>query len=354
MIEVRPPKNPEEVRQIEEIQLATWGANERSITPHNVLIAWMHAGGIVLGAFDGDKMIGFAASFLGEIQGKRAQWSHIAAVLPDYRRRGVGRLLKFGQREHALKRGIDLMGWTYDPLRKENAIFNVEGLGVTCNILHLEIYGHMEDELNKGRLSDRFEVHWKLNDRRVKDCVSGKRQPFSNPKSPKTYVAQMVNGEPLVTLPENPDAPEYAIELPAHVEGSGEPVHQWNYALRATAIPLFAAGYSVDRIYIGRPETFAYVLKRSTSWYLYVLETADGTFYTGITTDLEHRLSAHNQGRGAKYTATRRPVKLLAAWEVYGKSRATQLEHQFKGLSRPQKETAISSRGDFEGAKRVI
>lgn len=79
------------------------------------------------------------------------------------------------------------------------------------------------------------------------------------------------------------------------------------------------------------------------AWYVYVLETADGTFYTGITSDLERRETQHNAGRGAKYTAVRRPVKIIAAWEAQNRSHALKLEYAFKQLTRLAKTQIISN-----------
>lgn len=90
-------------------------------------------------------------------------------------------------------------------------------------------------------------------------------------------------------------------------------------------------------------------------WFLYLLKTADGTLYAGITTDLERRLKTHNAGKGSRYTALRRPVELVAAWQTIGQGRATQLERALKSLSRPRKLALIADVGrDFQEAVRVI
>lgn len=89
-------------------------------------------------------------------------------------------------------------------------------------------------------------------------------------------------------------------------------------------------------------------------WYLYVLETADGTFYTGITTNVDKRVQTHNAGKGAKYTALRRPVRVVAVWETVGRSNATRLERAFKQLSRPRKLAVIQSGGNFQESLRVV
>lgn len=71
--------------------------------------------------------------------------------------------------------------------------------------------------------------------------------------------------------------------------------------------------------------------------YVYILECADGTLYTGWTTDMQKRLKAHNTGKGAKYTRCRRPVKLIYTEQFDSKSDALRREHEIKQLSRVQK-----------------
>lgn len=71
--------------------------------------------------------------------------------------------------------------------------------------------------------------------------------------------------------------------------------------------------------------------------YTYIVECRDGSLYTGWTTDLKKRISAHNAGTGAKYTKTRRPVKLLYWEEFETKQEAMKREYAIKHMSRPQK-----------------
>jgi putative endonuclease len=81
-------------------------------------------------------------------------------------------------------------------------------------------------------------------------------------------------------------------------------------------------------------------------WYLYVVECNDGTFYTGITTDIKRRLHEHNNTKkGAKYTRRKRPVTLICILETFEtQSLATKKEYEFKQLSRKQKEAEIRKR----------
>jgi len=75
--------------------------------------------------------------------------------------------------------------------------------------------------------------------------------------------------------------------------------------------------------------------------YVYVLECADGTYYTGYTTDVERRVAEHDAGEGAKYTRGRTPVELVHVEEYDTRSAAMSREHEIKSLSRRQKERVV-------------
>ena len=82
-------------------------------------------------------------------------------------------------------------------------------------------------------------------------------------------------------------------------------------------------------------------------WYLYILQCGDGSLYTGITTDVEKRLEAHNAGKGAKYTKTRRPVKLVYQEQFETKEEAMSREYHIKQLSRKEKMKLMKEKIDF-------
>jgi putative endonuclease len=73
------------------------------------------------------------------------------------------------------------------------------------------------------------------------------------------------------------------------------------------------------------------------AWHVYIIECDDGSLYTGITTDLTKRLTAHNAGRGAKYTKSRRPVQLRYSEAAQDRSHASQREYAIKSLSKSAK-----------------
>ncbi|WP_010623630.1 GIY-YIG nuclease family protein [Companilactobacillus versmoldensis] len=83
----------------------------------------------------------------------------------------------------------------------------------------------------------------------------------------------------------------------------------------------------------------------NTGYFVYILLCADGTFYTGTSNDVKKRVATHNRGQGAKYTKTRRPVKLLYSEKLIDKSAALKREIAIKKLSRQQKEGLLTANG---------
>ncbi|RIK19204.1 MAG: hypothetical protein DCC52_15315 [Chloroflexi bacterium] len=122
-------KTWDECVQCEEVQKQVWDMPDfRDVVPASFLITAAKNGGILIGAFHDEQMIGFAFGFLGS-EGAGAtrrlkHTSHMLGVLPGVRVQGLGAQMKFLQREAALAQGLDLMTWTYDPLQAVNAQLN--------------------------------------------------------------------------------------------------------------------------------------------------------------------------------------------------------------------------------------
>ncbi len=169
-------ENYAEIEQTEEIQRQVWPGSEADIVPAHVIVVAAQNGGVVLGAYDGDKMVGFAYGFLGMVptaDGEHIKHcSHQVGVLPEYRADGVGFKLKRAQWQVVRNQGIDLITWTYDPLLSLNANLNIAKLGAVCNTYKREYYGEMRDGLNVGLPSDRFQVDWWLHSERVQKRLS--------------------------------------------------------------------------------------------------------------------------------------------------------------------------------------
>ncbi|MCZ7571133.1 MAG: hypothetical protein M5U01_21510 [Ardenticatenaceae bacterium] len=160
---IRELKTVEEFRTAEVVQRNIWAMPDRlEVVPLHLLLTAQKNGGLVLGAFDAaGTMVGFLFGFPGRTAGGRwKQCSHMAGVLPDYRRSGLGEALKRYQREFVLRQGLDLITWTFDPLEGVNATLNFAKLGAVCRTYERDLYGSMADRLNQGLPSDRFEVEW--------------------------------------------------------------------------------------------------------------------------------------------------------------------------------------------------
>jgi predicted GNAT superfamily acetyltransferase len=151
-----------ECHACEDLQLAVWGGTEREVTPYDILRAIVHAGGTVLGAWHGGRIVGMALSIVAWGAGGAYHHSHLLGVLPEYRRWGVGRRLKMAQRDFVLAQGLDLITWTFDPLESANAHLNVAKLGAISTTYLPDFYGAMPEELNAGLPSDRLLVEWHL------------------------------------------------------------------------------------------------------------------------------------------------------------------------------------------------
>jgi predicted GNAT superfamily acetyltransferase len=121
----------------------------------------------VLGAFDGERMVGYTLALAGLRDRVPYLHSHMTGVLSEYRDRGVGRMLKLFQRDEALSRGIRLIQWTFDPLELRNAHFNLNRLGTICREYQPNLYGVTTSPLHRGLATDRLLAEWHLDSARV-------------------------------------------------------------------------------------------------------------------------------------------------------------------------------------------
>ena len=78
------------------------------------------------------------------------------------------------------------------------------------------------------------------------------------------------------------------------------------------------------------------------AWHVYIIQCSDGSLYTGITNDLDKRITAHNDGRGAKYTKSRRPVRLRYSEPAADRKHASQREYAIKSLRKAEKMRLIT------------
>ena len=158
---------------------ATWG--EGRGPDRSMLQAIAHAGGTLLVAVpqppaEGAGILGAALGFLGWEGGMHLH-SHMNAVDPAERGRGIGLALKLRQRAICLEHGIDEVRWTYDPLIRRNAHMNLVRLGAEVVAYHPDFYGRLDDRITGADHSDRFEVRWRLESSRTARALAGQPVP---------------------------------------------------------------------------------------------------------------------------------------------------------------------------------
>jgi predicted GNAT superfamily acetyltransferase len=180
VIEVGPISTREEFEGAVELQKSIWGFAAIDLMPVRAFIVATKIGGQAFGAFDGDGMIGFSLAIPGVKPGPKSYLhSQMVGVLPEYANRGIGRTIKLAQRQDALKRRIDLIEWTFDPLEIKNAYFNIEKLGAVVRRFVFNEYGSTSSHLHGNLPTDRCTAEWWVDSDRVQAALDGR--PVSRP-----------------------------------------------------------------------------------------------------------------------------------------------------------------------------
>ena len=150
-----------------ELQKEVWGFSDAEMVPLRLFIVAQKIGGQVLGAFEGNELVGFALGIPGVRGGHPYLHSHMLAVRLNYRNRGIGQRIKLFQRKDALARGFELVEWTFDPLEIKNAYLNLERLGAIARRYNINQYGTTFSPLQGGLPTDRLVAEWWLRSKRV-------------------------------------------------------------------------------------------------------------------------------------------------------------------------------------------
>jgi predicted GNAT superfamily acetyltransferase len=173
-IVIRDLKSIDDLSQLKAVEKEVWGMADDDTLPLTLAIACKAAGNIFVGAFDKEKLVGFAFGFLGREHGQTTIHSHMLAVLDAYRHLDLGSRLKQAQRERAMAMGVHEMTWTFDPLQSRNAHFNLTKLGVVSDTYKVDFYGPETSSILHRNGTDRLWVRWILNSRWVRDRLAGR------------------------------------------------------------------------------------------------------------------------------------------------------------------------------------
>lgn len=193
-IEIRHCHELADFQRCMELEREVWGGSDRDLVPCTIFVVADETGGQVFGAYDGEagwRMVGFTLAMAGLHGERRYLHSHMTAVVPEYQNRGIGRMLKLFQREDALRRGIQLVEWTFDPLEIRNAYFNLVRLGAVVRRFKANVYGITSSPLHGGLPTDRLVAEWWLDSPRVVAALekgAAETRPSTNEKAVRIVV----------------------------------------------------------------------------------------------------------------------------------------------------------------------
>lgn len=286
----------EDMLPIEELQRQIWAGSETDVVPAHLLRAAVEFGGLLIAAYPPQSsepsasqkpppigfVFGFPGFYLTPDGPRLMHYSHMLGIPPQYRNQGIGFALKRAQWQMVRRQGIDRISWTYDPLLSTNAHLNIARLGAVCNTYLSDFYGVMRDELNAGLPSDRFQVDWWVNSRRVNRRLSKRaRAPLHLDQllsAQITIVNAAVFDEqnnphpaPALALPSDSSQPLLMVEIPTDFnslkQSSPQLALDWREQSRKIFESLFELGYLVTDFifYQGKPKRSYYVLSHGES-----------------------------------------------------------------------------------------
>jgi predicted GNAT superfamily acetyltransferase len=172
----------DEMRACVGLQQEVWNFSDAELVPLRLFVVAEKVGGQVIGAYQGKELVGFGLAVPGYRNGHSYLHSHMVGVRKDFQNRGLGRKIKFFQRDDALARGFELIEWTFDPLEIKNAYLNLEKLGAITRRYTVNQYGITTSPLQGGLPTDRLVAEWWLNSRRVQAAAQGQPMPSIKPE----------------------------------------------------------------------------------------------------------------------------------------------------------------------------
>jgi len=236
-----------------DLQKKIWQMDGEGATPANLENAIIHNGGNILCAEHNGKMVGFSLGFAAKRGTEIWLWSHMAGVIAEYQGQGIGFMIKQRQRLWALDHGYTVIAWTFDPMQRGNANFNLNQLGAIINKYYVDHYGVMTDGINAGLASDRLEAYWKLQSPRVIALSDGVRQHSMEdveitPQHCLVYLSDDL--DVVYNMPNNLADISYYIEIPRTLSSLKQThlslAQEWQLAVRKAITYILSKGYIIS------------------------------------------------------------------------------------------------------------
>jgi chorismate synthase len=246
---VRPARERGDYDACVRLQREVWGLSDLEVTSLLQLVATVHAGGSLLVAESAGEVVGFCYAFAALRGGEAHLHSDMLAVRPAARGLGVGQRLKWAQRENALRRGLPLVTWTFDPMRARNARLNLHRLGAVAREVLPDFYGTTTSALHLGLATDRLLARWELERPRVARRAAGEvlASPVLEALPVINEVIEHAGGAVSSTPRLDLDGDELLLEIPhdwdALVRADAGRARQWQDVVRRIFECFFARGY---------------------------------------------------------------------------------------------------------------
>ncbi|WP_085522494.1 GNAT family N-acetyltransferase [Tuberibacillus sp. Marseille-P3662] len=254
----------DDIQDIQTIEADVWNMNP---IPIHQTYTVAQNGGIILGAYDQNRLVGFLYSFPGFKNGHPYLCSHMLGIHPDYQMTGLGERMKLRQKEEAINMGYELITWTFDPLESVNGYLNLHKLCSIGAVYLKNHYGEMNDKLNKGLPTDRFLIEWWLKS----DYLKKQRSETSSAASPLLETELNRDAQPFIyrDLIETFDSSVEAwlVPIPNQFQSikksHAELARDWRLKTRTAFQLLLANGFvAVDFVRQKQSKTSYYIFKK--------------------------------------------------------------------------------------------
>jgi len=259
-VTIRELTEPKDLAAAAEVFTRVWALEPgQSLMPTGLMRVMAYEGCYIAGVYDdkdGDRLIGAATAFLAsdlQARGGIHLHSHITGMLPEANGRHAGFALKLHQRAWALSRGLRRVTWTFDPLVRANAYFNMAKLGADATAYLVDFYGDMPDGVNVGQGSDRILMSWALDSPRTDAAANGTRIEPQNEESLLSANKVLLSGIAPGMTPDPGPPPDFGSPLlcatPAAIQTlrreAPELARSWRVALRGALTEAMGRGHRI-------------------------------------------------------------------------------------------------------------
>jgi len=244
---------------VEALQGDIWGYGQPGAGypyPARALFEFAESGGLIGGAYLEGQLIGLSVAWLGKVKSAKTDYLHsqIVGVLEEHRSLGVGALLKTQQMEFAKQNTIELIRWTFDPIKTRNANLNIRKLRGIVRTYLPNYYETLAGTQNKGLPTDRFLVEWYVGSDRVNN--SSKEIPISEIRPINKVEVDSIGNKILTSFDLNLKETDLLFEVPLNLERIvglpyGFPVaERWQSGVRETFSHYFSQDYIIEDFFI--------------------------------------------------------------------------------------------------------